>query len=60
MQQVLTVQDLKERLNVGTNRAYELMQNEAFPSYKIGKKYFVTDEALNKWLVQMQGRKFAV
>jgi len=58
--EVLTTKEVKERLNVGTNKAYELMRSETFPSYRIGKNYYITDEALNKWLVQMQGRKIAV
>ena len=57
---VLTVKDVSDILKLGINQAYALMSSKAFPSYKIGKRYFVTNEALNEWLRKVQGKAIVV
>lgn len=57
---VLTTKDVSDILRLGKNQTYALMSSKAFPSYKIGKKFFVTDEALNEWLRKVQGKTIVV
>lgn len=51
---MLTTKDLQTILKIGRDRAYALMRSKAFPSIKIGARYYVTKEALDEWL-----RKYA-
>lgn len=55
---MLTVKDLQRELNIGRDSAYALMRAKAFPSIKIGRRYFVSKEALARWLERYQGRQF--
>ena len=55
---LLTVSDLRELLHMGRDRCYALMHNPAFPSMRIGNRYFVQSKALLKWLDSYQGKKF--
>lgn len=57
---VLTAKDVSDILKLGKNQTYMLMNSKAFPSYKIGKKFFVTDEALDEWLKKIQGKTVVV
>lgn len=57
---VLTAKDVSDILKIGKNQTYMLMSSKAFPSYKIGKKFFVTDEALDEWLKKIQGKTIVV
>lgn len=42
---VLTVAELQEILNIGRNSAYALLQSGALPSFRIGKKWRVPKDA---------------
>ena len=53
---VLTVKELSGILNIGLSKAYTLMRSKAFPSYRLGGKYYITDEALFDWLRKAQGK----
>lgn len=55
---VMDVKDLQEALGVSKDTAYCLMRSEAFPSMKIGKRYFVEKVALKQWLQKNQGKEF--
>lgn len=57
---VLDVKELQEALGIGADTAYCLMRSEAFPSMKIGKRYFVEREALKQWLQRHRGREFLI
>lgn len=38
-QETLTVKEVREILNIGTNSAYNLIHSKAFPVIKIGQSY---------------------
>lgn len=52
MEQVkmLDVKDVQRILKIGRNSAYNLMQSKKFPSMQIGRKWLISEEALNKWI----------
>ena len=58
--EVLTVKDVSVILKLGRDTTYSLMSNKNFPSYKIGKRYYVTSEALNKWLKNVDGKTIII
>ena len=55
---LLAVKQLRNRLNVSRDRAYSLVHAKGFPAIKIGGRYYVSEEALKKWLVKYEGREF--
>lgn len=57
---MLTVKDLQKELKIGRDMAYALMHAKGFPSIKIGGRYFVTEEALAKWLRTYESKSFVL
>lgn len=55
---LLTVSDLRQVLHLGRDKCYALMHNPAFPSIRIGNRYFVQGRELVKWLDSYQGKEF--
>lgn len=49
--------DLKIMFGVGINQAYQLMNVSGFPSIKIGRKFLVEKNSLEKWLQKNQEKK---
>ena len=48
---VYNVNDIKELLGIGNNKAYELMKCESFPSFNIGNKWLVPIDKFDEWLM---------
>lgn len=48
----MTVKELQEKLNIGRDKAYDLMHAKCFPSIKIGGRYYVQEVALQEWLTK--------
>ena len=57
---LLTVKDIQDTLNIGRDKAYTLVHASGFPSIKIGGRYYVSQEALLKWLNRYEGREFVL
>lgn len=55
---VITTEKLRHILGIGRDRAYALMRSPGFPSTKLGKTYFITNDKLNKWLETYAGREY--
>ena len=55
---LLTVNELKTKLNIGRDTAYALMHSTGFPAIKIGGRYFVLDEEVDKWLERYKYKSF--
>ena len=47
---LLTIKDIQEVFQCGTNYAYSLTKLKGFPTIKIGKKIFVPKDKLKKWI----------
>lgn len=45
-----TVLEMAKVLNIGRNKAYELVRTEGFPVIYIGSTIRIPIEALNRWL----------
>ncbi len=52
----LDVKDVANALKIGTNAAYALMHDPTFPSFRVGRRWLVSVQALETWL-QEQGQK---
>lgn len=55
---MLAVKDIQRILCVGRDTAYALMHSSSFPSIKIGKRYYVSEEALAEWLKRYEGKVY--
>lgn len=47
---LLTVEDVRARLKIGRNKAYDIFARDDFPAILIGRKYVIEETALKKWL----------
>ena len=47
---VLTVEDIKDILEIGQNKAYELVNGDYFPTMKFGRKHIIPKEPFFEWL----------
>jgi excisionase family DNA binding protein len=47
---VYNVEELSKVLNIGLNKAYELVRKNEVPNIKVGKKYMIPRKELLKWL----------
>ena len=56
--ELLTAKELKQVMRCGINRAYDLLRSPAFPSTKIGGRYYVTVSALKEWLEFYENKVF--
>lgn len=45
-----TVEDVKNILKIGKNRAYDIFRREDFPAILIGRKYVIEQNAFYTWL----------
>lgn len=57
---VLTVKELSNVLRLGRDKTYALIKSPGFPSICIGKRYIVTEQALNSWLKQYEHKEYLV
>ena len=46
---IYTAKDLQQIFGLSKNRIYDIMHQKAFPTIKIGRRYFVTEDALKEW-----------
>ena len=54
---ILTSKEIQEKLKVGKSTLYQLLRSTDCPSYKIGTKYYATEEAIDKWILAKQNKK---
>ena len=52
LKKTLTVHELREYLGIGRATAYELVNSEDFPSFRIGRKILINVDALQEWIDQ--------
>jgi len=50
MSDLMTVDDLREYLRVGRNKAYEVLKDPCFPKVKIGRGYRTRKCWVDEWL----------
>ena len=55
---MLYVKDIQVYFGIGRDKAYSLMRNKAFPSIRIGKRYAVSSDAIERWLRNYEGKTF--
>lgn len=53
----LRSKDVAELLGMGKNTAYKFISQQGFPKIKIGKRYFIPRQELEKYLTKHIGTK---
>ncbi len=54
---LLSLDDVQKILNIGRNKTYELIRTNTIPSFKIGREWRVTKEALDKYIESLNSNK---
>ena len=57
---LMTTKELAEYLGIGINAAYTLLRSKGFPGIRLGKKKYVTREAVDEWLDAYKGKTFVM
>jgi len=53
---ILTVQDVADILGIKQGKAHQLFDSSSFPSTRLGRKKFITEENFYRWLNENAGR----
>lgn len=56
MRSLLTVDQVAKVLNISNQTGRKLVRNGEIQAVKIGRTYRITEEALNKFIIDKQGR----
>lgn len=51
MENLLTVKDVQDRLKLGKNNTYKLVNKKGFPKITIGKKILIPEEQFEKYIM---------
>ncbi len=49
MDKYLKVKDVKEILGCSDHKAYAIIRKKSFPKIKIGKQYYIPEDAFKNW-----------
>ncbi|TYQ13093.1 UNVERIFIED_CONTAM: excisionase family DNA binding protein [Acetivibrio alkalicellulosi] len=52
---VYTVTETAKLLNIGMNKAYDLINQQQIPNVRVGRKILIPKQALEKWLEESTG-----
>ena len=59
-EQLLTVKNIQNKLQISKDMAYKLVNTDGFPSIKIGRTIRVPEEEFNKWVKKYTYTKFNI
>lgn len=51
-----TVSDIQEMFDIGRTSAYKLMSSDGFPSFRVGRKMYISDTDLRNWIKRTKYR----
>ena len=54
--ELLTIDELREVLNIGRNAAYELLNQGAIPAFRIGRCWKIPREAVEAYIGQWRNK----
>jgi len=60
MQKLYTVSEIQKIFQMKRSKAYKLMQSEQFPTIKIGRTRYITEEDLELFIKQNMGREITL
>lgn len=45
-----TIDDIQRIFKIGRTKAYQLMNSDGFPSFRLNKKLYISEQNLNEWV----------
>lgn len=54
---LLSVYELAAYLNIGRNKALELLHADGFPTIRLGKRIFANKEQVDRWIDEQTGKQ---
>jgi len=54
MENLLTIEDLKELFHIGNTKVYKLCEQPSFPSFRLNKVWYVDQDELVKWMQKVR------
>ena len=55
---LITVKEFATEYNIGTNKAYEMVNSKGFPIVRLGRKILVIRDRIDEFLYNNVGEKF--
>ncbi len=49
-EEVMTIKDMEQFLQIGRSKSYELIKMEGFPVYRVGTEYRILKSELVEWM----------
>ncbi len=56
----MNVDELKDYLHIGINKAYELVNQDDFPKVKIGRTFLIPKAKVNEWVNRNMYKTYAL
>ena len=53
---ILTSREIQQKLKIGRNTLYRLLNSNDFPCFRIGKKIYASEEEIDKWIINKQSK----
>ncbi len=57
---IYKVKDIAEILGCGINRAYDIVRKDTFPKIKIGRRFYIPKDGLERWMEAYTYKEFHV
>lgn len=54
-EEVMTIKDVEQFLQIGRSKSYELIKMEGFPVYRVGTEYRILKSELVEWMRTQNG-----
>ena len=53
---ILNSKEIQQKLRVGRNTLYRLLNSSDFPCFRIGKKIYASEEEIDNWILSKQNK----
>ncbi|MCD7905685.1 MAG: helix-turn-helix domain-containing protein [Clostridiales bacterium] len=57
MKQLLNTSDMRKALKIGRTKLYEMINQGALPVIKIGNRYYIPEDKLDRFISSSVGKK---
>lgn len=54
-EEIMTIKDMEQFLQVSRSKAYELIKTDGFPAYKVGNEFRILKSELIGWIKEQKG-----
>lgn len=58
MDRLLNTNEMRQILNCGKTKIYEMLENNILPTTKIGSRYYISEKKLDTWIANSVGKSY--